>query len=202
MKKYIIIIVVNKMSKTTMTIPNYLLNNFLSFCDLSSRANHSSNKNSSFRFPTPQFLIDNYDFPDLDLHISEATITKISNFHGVPIDFLKKLPTIFSEHEEYISYIFKSNTQEDSSVVCTFDFVGSKPIIIAIKKNKQINTDDYVNSIASIYEKDNAEVIFKEWKRKGLLLYKNPKKDLIFPVKEPIIKEKRKIRTQQLEQKD
>ena len=172
MKKYIIIIVVNKTSKTTMTIPNYLLNNFLSFCDLSSRANHSSNKNSSFRFPTPQFLIDNYDFPDLDLHISEATITKISNFHGVPIDFLKKLPTIFSEHEEYISYIFKSNTQEDSSVVCTFDFVGSKPII------------------------------FKEWKRKGLLLYKNPKKDLIFPVKEPIIKEKRKIRTQQLEQKD
>ncbi|MDO9795305.1 hypothetical protein Q7542_14370, partial [Glaesserella parasuis] len=95
---------------------------------------------------------------------------------------------------EYISYIFKSNTQEDSRVVVSFEFVGQKPIIIAIAQNKQVNTNDFVNKIASVYEKDNAAVIFQRWENDQLLLYKNQHKLLTFPAKRTIVI-KKKFRT-------
>lgn len=180
-----------------------LLNNFSSFIDLASRTTHSTNRNPDFRFPTSNFLVENFDFPAIDFYITESVIQKILNFHGVSIDFLKTIPSILNnENAALISRIFKSHTREDSSVIVSFEFVGQKPIVIAIHKNKQINTNDYVNSIASIYEKDDAEAKFKIWEEKGLLLYKNPTQPLIFPDKKPIIRVKRKVRTEQLEQKD
>lgn len=180
-----------------------LLKNFSSFVELASRASHSTNKNTDFRFPTSNFLIENFGFPNLDLHITESTISKVLNFHGVSIDFLKILPIILNnDNANSISYIFKSHTREDGAVIVSFEFVGQKPIVIAIHKGKQINKNDYVNSIASIYEKDDAEKKFKNWEEKGLLLYKNPTNPLIFPNKKPIIRTKKKVRTEQLERKD
>lgn len=172
-----------------------LLQNFASFIDLSLRAEDSSARNPAFRFPTPRFLVEQLGFPDLELHITEKTIKKIYDFHGVPLSFLKQLPLLLdNENEQFIASIFKSQTQKDSRVVVSFEFVGQKPIIIAIAQNKQVNTNDFVNNIASIYEKDNGLEIFKYWKEKGLQIYQNPHKSLTLPDKKVTII-RRKIRT-------
>ncbi|MGX2957642.1 MuF-C-terminal domain-containing protein [Ursidibacter arcticus] len=178
------------------------IKNFSSFIELLFRSESSQSKNAAFRFSTPKFLVENFDFPELEMYIDESTIRKIYSFHGVSMDFLKRIPELLNNFdEEYISYIFKSNTQENSSVVVSFEFVGQKPIIIVIAKNKQVNTNDFVNKISSVYEKDNAQEIFRAWEEKELLLYKNEKKVLTVPVKKTKVRIK-KSRTKQVERKD
>ncbi len=169
-----------------------IINNLAAFLELAINADPSSSRNMAFRFSTSSFLVDNFNFPKLDMYITEHTVRKIYNFHGVYIDFLKNLPILFeNKNEEYISRIFNSNTRPDSSVVVSFEFIGQKPIIIAISKKKQINKNDFVNEISSVYEKDHSKDIFQQWEDKNLLIYKNPKKTLEYPKKIPIIIKKK-----------
>ncbi len=172
-----------------------LMDNFSAFVDLSLRAADSTAINSAFRFPTSLFLIEKLGFPNIDIYITEKTIKKIINFHGVSVSFIKNLPVLLdNKNEEYISSIFKSHTQENSRVIVSFEFVGNQPIIVAIALNKQVNSNDFVNNIASVYEKRDGFESFKRWENKALLLYKNNSKKLTLPKKRIIIKH-RKIRT-------
>ncbi|MDO4698546.1 MAG: hypothetical protein Q4A60_07735 [Pasteurellaceae bacterium] len=128
------------------------------------------------------------------MQITENTIRKIYDFHGVNKHFLSRLPRLLhNENEQFISYIFKSHTQPNSRVVVSFEFVGIQPIIIAIAQGKRINTNEFVNEIASVYEKRDGLKAFERWADQGLLLYKNSYKTLTEPTQSITIRH-RKIR--------
>jgi len=121
--------------------------------------------------PTPDYLIRHAGFPILNLGISASVISKAHFDHGIVASKLKKLPQIIAAPK----HLYKSANahQVDSVVVLTLEIKGTSPIIVPIRKNRQIGRNDFRNLVTSMYGKDGPDPELK-WKREGLLLWSSP----------------------------
>lgn len=120
---------------------------------------------------TPQLLIEKAGFPNLPMAISTKVISKSCFDHGIGTKLIKRIPYIINRPD----CIFKSANLNlsDSVVLLTFEFHNGYPIIIPVRKNRQVGRqNNRYNMVTSIYGKEGPDPK-KKWIREGLLIWKS-----------------------------
>ena len=97
-------------------------------------------------------------------------IAKMHFEHGVPRSGLKNLGSLLADPV----MVFQSDTRPDRFVVVTSLVVAGKPVIVAVDPNGRSGRAEVVY-LPSAYPKDNADRVFTQWIKAGLLQYVNKK---------------------------
>ncbi|MCP4597193.1 hypothetical protein [Neptuniibacter sp.] len=115
--------------------------------------------------PTPEYLVTHAGFPALDIAIQAKVIGKAHFDHGIKASLIQRLPEILATPKS----VFRSANvhQVDSVVVLTYEVKGVAPIIVPIRKNRQVGRGQYFNLVGSIYAKEGPDPSVK-WARQGL----------------------------------
>lgn len=97
-------------------------------------------------------------------------IAKMHFEHGVPRSGLKNLGSLLADPV----MVFQSDTRPGRFVVVTSLVVAGKPVIVAVDPNGRSGRAEVVY-LPSAYPKDNADRVFTQWIKAGLLQYVNKK---------------------------
>lgn len=118
--------------------------------------------------PTPEYLVREANFGELDLVVTGKVISKACFDHGIPTSILKRLPEIIKDPKS----LYRSAHQDLSSViVVTLELHREQyPIIIPIHPNKKMGRLRLCNVVASMYGKEGPDPEHK-WREQGLHLW-------------------------------
>lgn len=113
--------------------------------------------------------------PDLPVVISRDTVRKATNGikHNVPVEVVRNLPALLADP----AMIFDSDSVAGAKVIAVESTDASgRPVIVALQVAQKARSNQLeVNRIASIYGRDNVQVM-QSWVDKGLLRYAHKQK--------------------------